>query len=219
VIKGGAATRRYAWIAVLIAAYATLAHYSNLNPRAKNLGAVLALAPPLTVAVGFAWRSAYRLASLAVAALVAALLAYHWRIIEGNFPLLYLCEECGVYALLCYTFARTLFEGRVPLCTYWANLLHGPLPAAVARYTRNTTAAWAVFFALMSCASLALYQYAPLRVWSAFSNFFTTPLVMLMFIGEYAVRCKLLPSEHRTGLLESVRVYLDGARRPTTQGR
>jgi len=219
VITGGSASRRYAWIAVLIAGYATLAHYTNSNPRAKSLGAVMAIAPPLAVALGFAWRSAYRLPALVAAALVAVLLASHWRIIEGNFPLVYLCEECGVYALLSFTFARTLFDGRVPLCTYWANLVHGPLPAAVARYTRSATAAWALFFALITCASLVLYQYAPLRVWSAFSNFFTIPLVVLMFIGEYAVRRKRLPLEHRTGLLESVRVYLDAARHATTQGQ
>ena len=218
-IKGGSATWRHAWIAVFIVGYAGLAHYTNANPRAKSLGAALAIAPPLAVALGFAWRSRYRLPALTVAALVAVLLIMHWRIIEGNFPLVYLCEECGVYAVLSFTFARTLFNGRVPLCTYWANLVHDPLPAAVVRYTRSTTAAWALFFALIACTSLALYQYAPLRVWSAFSNFFTLPLVVLMFIGEYAVRRKRLPLEHRTGLLESVRVYLDASRHATTQGQ
>jgi uncharacterized membrane protein len=217
VIKGGPTTRRYAWIAVLVAGYAILAHYTNSNPRAKSLGAVLAIAPPLAVALGFAWRSVYRLPAMAVAALGTVLLVTHWNIVEGNFPLVYLLEECGVYALLSFTFARTLVRGRVPLCTHWAHLVHGPLPAVVARYTRSTTAAWALFFALITCASLALYQYAPLRLWSAFSNFFTLPLVVLMFVGEYAVRRKCIPAEHRTGLMESIRVYLDAQRNPTTQ--
>lgn len=216
-IKAGGATRRYAWIAVFIAGYATLAHYTNSDPRAKSLGVVLALAPLLVLALGFAWRSPYRLPCLLLAGLAAVLLVIHWRTLEGNFPLVYLVEECGVYALLSFTFARTLARGRVPLCTHWAHLVHGPLPPAVARYTRNTTAAWALFFALITCASLALYQYAPLRLWSAFSNFFTIPLVALMFMGEYAVRRRCLPAEHRTGLLQSVRVYLDSPRHPTTQ--
>jgi uncharacterized membrane protein len=217
VIKGGAATRRCAWIAVLIAGYAIVAHYTNANPQAKSLGAVMAVAPPLAVALGFAWRSSYRMLALAVATLAAALLATYWRVVEANFALVYLFEDCGVYALLSFTFARTLLPGRTPLCTLWADLVHGPLPPAVARYTRNTTAAWALFFALITCVSLALYQFAPLRVWSVFSNFFTLPLVVLMFIGEYAVRRKRLPTEHRTGLLASVRVYLDASRHPTTQ--
>ena len=214
-IKGGSTTRRYAWIAVLVAGYAIVAHYTNSNPRAKSLGAVMAIAPPLAVALGFAWRSAYRLPALSLAALGTVLLVIHWRVVEANFPLVYLLEECSVYALLSFTFARTLLLGRVPLCTHWAHLVHGPLPVAVARYTRSTTIAWALFFALITCASLALYQYAPLRIWSAFSNFFTIPLVVMMFIAEYAVRRKRLPAEHRTGLLQSVRVYLDSHNHPT----
>jgi uncharacterized membrane protein len=219
VIKGGPATRRYAWYAVLVAGYAALAHYTNSNPQAKNFGAVVAIAPLLAVALGLAWRSPYRLLAFAVAGLAVALLAMYWRMVEGNFSLVYFLEECGVYALLGFTFARSLLPGRLPLCTRWADLLHGPLPPAVARYTRNTTAAWAVFFALMTCASLLLYQYAPLRVWSAFSNFISIPLVVLMFIGEYAVRRTRLPAEHHSGLWETVRVYLDSQRQPSTQGQ
>jgi uncharacterized membrane protein len=218
VIKGGAATRRFVWFAVLIAGYAALAHYTNSNPRAKSLGALMAIAPLLAVALGFAWRSAYRLPALALVALAVTLLAIFWRTVEGHFALVYFLEECGAYALLGLTFARSLLPGRTPLCTRWADLLHGPLPDQVARYTRNTTAAWAVFFALLTCASLLLYEYAPLRVWSAFSNFATVPLIVLMFIGEYAVRRRLLPAEHRTGLWQSMRVYFDTQRHPTTQG-
>jgi len=217
VIKGGSATRRYAWFAVLIAGYATLAHYTNSNPRARSLGAVMAIAPLLAIALGFAWRSTYRPAALALAALTLTLLAFFWRTVEGHFALVYCFEECGAYALLGLTFARSLLPGRTPLCTRWADLLHGPLPERVARYTRNTTAAWAVFFALLTCTSLLLYAYAPLRVWSAFSNFASFPLVVLMFVGEYAVRRRLLPAEHRTGLWQSMRVYFDSQRHPTTQ--
>jgi uncharacterized membrane protein len=142
-----------------------------------------------------------------------------WPILERNFSLLYLLEDLGFYGVLSVTFARSLVGGRVPLCTYWADLVHGPLPAPVARYTRNTTAAWAVFFALVGAASLALYVYAPLRVWSAFSYFVTLPLVVLMFVGEYAVRRRVLPPLHRSGLLDSVLVYLNSSRRTRIVGQ
>jgi uncharacterized membrane protein len=207
---------RYAWIAVLVIGYASLAHYTNSNPQAKPLGALLAIAPPFALGVGLAWRSALRLPLLALALLVALLIVTQWRLMEHNFPLLYLLEEVSVYGLLGMTFARTLVHGRVPLCTHWANLVHGPLPASVARYTRNTTAAWAVFFAVITAVSLALYLWAPLPIWSAFSNFATLPLVFLMFIGEYLVRRRVLPPLHRTGLLASVRVYLDSSRGETS---
>lgn len=207
---------RYTWIAVLVVGYGSLAHYTNSNPQAQPLGAILAIAPPFALGIGLAWRSALRLPCLALAALVAALIIVQRRLLEANFSFVYLMEELGVYALLSVTFARTLMRGRVPLCTHWADIVHGPLPAYVSRYTRNTTAAWAAFFALMTLGSLALYLCAPLPVWSAFSNFLALPLVGLMFIGEYLVRRKVLPPPHRTSILASVRVYLDSSRRATS---
>jgi uncharacterized membrane protein len=211
--------QRYGWTAGLVIGYALLANYTNLNPSAKPLGAVLAIGPPLALGVGLAWRSSYRLVSLASAALVAALIVIYWQVLERNFPLVYLLEDLGFYVLLSLTFARSLARGRVPLCTYWADLVHGPLPPVVARYTRNTTVAWAVFFALIAATSLALYVYAPLRVWSAFSYFVTFPLVVLMFVGEYAVRRRVLPPLHRSGLWDSVLVYLDSSRRTRIVGQ
>jgi uncharacterized membrane protein len=219
VISKVAAAERCGWAALLLIAYAVLVHYSNSSPSAKPLGVVLAIAPPLTLGLGLAWRSGHRLLTLALALLLATLVLAYWRMLEHNYSLLYLLEDVGVYALLGMTFARSLVGGRVPLCTYWADLVHGPLPANVARYTRTTTAVWAVFFALVAATSLALYQWAPLRVWSAFSNFVTLPLVVLMFVGEYAVRRRVLPPAHQSGLWTSMRVYLDSAARQTRSVR
>ena len=218
-IKGGSATWRYTWIAAIVAGYASLAHYTNANPQTQGLGALLAIAPLCAVGLGLAWRLVHRRRALAAVLLVSVLLAGSWHIIAAHFGLAYLLEECGIYSLLAYTFARTLLPGRVPLCTYWADRVHGPLPDATVRYTRSATAAWAVFFILICCTSIALYACAARTVWSAFSNFFTLALVVLMFIGEYVVRRRALPSEHRAGLLQSVRAYLDSQRQPTTQGQ
>jgi uncharacterized membrane protein len=219
VISARAAAERYGWIALLLLGYAILVHYSNSNDAAKPLGAVLAIAPPLALGLGLAWHCGYRVAALALAVLSAVLIASYWQILESTYSLVYLLEDVGFYALLSMTFARSLAHGRVPLCTYWADRVQGPLPAVVARYTRNTTAAWALFFALIATMSLALYQWSPLQVWSVFSNFVTLPLVAIMFVGEYAVRRRVLPPAHRTGLLASVRVYLDCAARTTRSAR
>jgi len=210
---------RYGSLALLAIGYAILVHYTNSNANAKPLGVVLASAPPLALGLALAWRSSYRLPALALAALLAGLILSHWRILQSKYPLVYLLEDVGVYALLSVTFARSLVRPRVPLCTYWADLVHGPLPAAVARYTRKTTAAWAIFFVLIGATSLTLYQLASLPVWSAFSNFVALPLVVLMFLGEYAVRRRVLPPAHRTGLWASVRVYLDSSRPTRTAGQ
>jgi uncharacterized membrane protein len=204
--------RRYGWIAVLVIGYAVLAHVSNSTPGAKPLGAALAIAPPLALGLGIAWRSPYRLFAMLLIGLLTVLIWTQWQLLERNYSLLYLLEDAGLYALLSIAFARSLGRNHVPLCTSWAALVHRPLPDSIARYTRKATAAWALFFALIATVSLVLYLCAPLRIWSAFSNFATLPLVGMMFIGEYTVRRRALPAAQRTGLWASVRVYLDSAR-------
>lgn len=207
---------RYGWILLLFGGYAALVHYSNARPNAKPLGAVLAVAPLLALALGLAWRSTHRLVAVTLALLLGALVGSLWQILESNYSLLYLLEDLALYGLLSLTFGRSLLRNQVPLCTYWATLVHGPLPPLVGRYTRTVTAAWAVFFALTGAASAVLYAWAPQQMWSAFANFVTLPLIALMFLSEYAVRRKILPPSHQTGLLRSVRVFLDASRAART---
>jgi uncharacterized membrane protein len=212
VIAGRPAAWRYGLIVLLLGAYAALVHYSNSNPNAKPLGAVLAITPVMALGLGLAWRSSHRLAAIAVALVLSALIVSRWRMLESRYSLVYLLEDATVYGLLSFAFARSLAKDRVPLCSYWASLVHGSLPPVVARYTRRVTAAWAVFFALVVATSMVLYAWAPLPLWSAFANFVTLPLIALMFVSEYALRHKALPPSHRTGLLRSVRAFLDASR-------
>jgi uncharacterized membrane protein len=204
---------RIAAIAVCVLGYALLAHYSNSHADAQALGAALAIAPPLAIAVAFAWRSRYRLPALAACVLAGVLVFALWPLIERNFVWAYLAQQSGAYALLSFSFARTLFGERVPLCTRWADMVHGPLSPPVARYTRQVTAAWAVLFAFLTLSVLGLFWFAPLRVWSAYSNFVTGPLIIVMFIGEYAVRRAVLPPLRRTSVFDAVRAYMGSARR------
>jgi uncharacterized membrane protein len=212
VIAGRPAAWRYGLIVLLVGGYAALVHYSNSNPSAKTLGAVLAITPVAAIGVGLAWRSAYRPAAIAIALFLGALIVTGWRVLESRFSLVYLLEDVMLYGLLCFAFARSLAQDRQPLCTYWASLAHGTLPPVVARYTRKVTAAWAVLFSLIVATSTVLYVWAPLQVWSAFANFLTLPLIVLMFVAEYALRRKVLPSSHRTGLIRSVRAFLEASR-------
>jgi uncharacterized membrane protein len=52
-----------------------------------------------------------------------------------------------------------------------------------------------------------LFEFAPLRVWSLFVNFLSLPLILLMFVAEYAVRRRVLPKVQRNGLIATLRVY------------
>lgn len=211
-IAGRQAAWRYGWIVLPLAGYAVLVHYSNSHSDAKLLGALLAVAPLIALSIAVAWRSTYRLTAVTLVLFAGALAFSRWKILESNYSLLYLLEDLILYGFLSVTFARSLAKNRMPLCTYWATLVHGPLPSLVARYTRTVTAAWAVFFALIGATSVALYAWASLQAWSAFANFVTLPLVGLMFLSEYVVRRKILPPSHQTGLLRSVRVFLDASR-------
>ena len=83
----------------------------------------------------------------------------------------------------------------------------GALGPAMARYTRQVTLAWSIFFGAMALASTALFFGAPVSVWSTFANFFTGPLIALMFIAEYAVRRRVLPDVEHAGIVAGVQAF------------
>jgi uncharacterized membrane protein len=197
-------------IIAFIGAYAGLSHYSNIA-QTHELGVGLALGPPLTVGLLLLWRGTHLAVAVLGAAAAAVLLRHYWPVLEKNFPLVYLLQEGGLYSLLAASFGQSLFGGRVALCTQIADKVHGPLTPQELRYTRRVTAAWALFFALITVATLSLFLFAPLRIWSLFANFCVLPLIGLMFVAEYAVRRRVLPQVPRGGILAAVRVYFAGS--------
>jgi uncharacterized membrane protein len=195
-------------VLALIVAYAGLSHYGNTVAGARGLGTALALAPLLAIGLLLLWRGTRPLIALALAALAAALLHVYWPLLEKKFYWMCLLQECGLYGLLAISFARSLRPGATALCTQLADKLHGPLTPREVRYTRRVTAAWALFLAAIVAVTFALFVAAPLRVWSLFANFFTLPLVALMFVAEYAVRARVLPQTERRGILATLRTFL-----------
>ena len=200
-------------------AYAVLAHISNSTPGTGALGVVLAVGPLLLAAFALGWRSGYRLWSLLGSALAALLVYHYWPALGRHFPWLYLLQQASVYAVLALFFGRSLAPGRVPLCTDWATRLHGPLPPAVARYTRTVTAVWTLFFALIMLTLIGLFLLTDLQLWSAFANFATFPLIVALFIAEYAIRQRVLPGMRHGGILAGVRAFLDSGRSPVAVRR
>jgi uncharacterized membrane protein len=199
-------------VAVMFLAYSVLSHYSNSNPQAQDLGAALALAPMLTLALVLIWRWSGALIAVLAAAAAALLLRAFWPLFTKNFSVVYLIQQCGFYGIMAFSFGRSLLEGRVPLCTQFADKLHGPLSALELRYTRNVTIAWVVFFLANMAATFLLFEFAPLRIWSLFVNFLSLPLILLMFVAEYAVRRRVLPQVQRNGLIATLRVYFENPR-------
>jgi uncharacterized membrane protein len=199
-------------VVVFFIAYSVLSHYSNSHPEAQNLGAVLSLAPMLTIGLVLIWRWSGALLALLALAAAAWLLREFWPLVTENFPLVYLIQECGFYAIMAWSFGRSLFKGRVPLCTQLADKVHGPLAALELRYTRKVTVAWAIFFLTNIALMLLLFEFAPLRIWSLFVNFLSLPLIVLMFAIEFAVRRRVLPQGKRSSLIATLRVYFANPR-------
>jgi uncharacterized membrane protein len=199
---------QYAAACAGIAVYAGLSHYSNSVAGGRDLGAGLALAPITVVATILAWRSAPPAVAALLFACLAGLIVWLWPVLRQNYPLINLVQDSSVYGLLGFTFGRSLMPGRVALCTQLADKERGPLSAQEVRYTRQVTAAWTVFFFVITAVSTLLFVSAPLRIWSLFINFCVLPLVGAMFIAEYQIRRRILPGVKRTGLLASLRVYL-----------
>lgn len=194
-------------IIAFVAAYAVLSHYSNSLAKTHDLGVALALGPVLTVGLVLVWRWTQPWVALLAALATALLLRHFWPILERNFSVVYLLQEGGFYSVMALSFGQSLLGRRQALCTLLADKVHGPLTPQEVRYTRHVTAAWALFFLMVTATTLGLFAFAPLRIWSLFANFCVLPLIGLMFVSEYAIRQRALPQVPRRGILAAVRVY------------
>lgn len=195
-------------IVALGVAYAFLAHYTNSRAGTETLGTVLALVPIVLVLLSIAWQARHRIAALLVFCIGCALLFAGWRMLTQHFARIYWLEHAGSQLMLCMGFARTLGPGREPMCSYFARMIEGPLTLTpqLAHYTRQVTRAWAIFFALMAAASTLLFVTVTQSTWSVFANFFTAPLIVLMFVLEYGARKYLLPNIRHGHFLDTIKL-------------
>ena len=205
---------RWLGIAALLIGYPLLAHYTNQSADSGYLGALVAIAPVVLIALALAWRSARRLLLLGALLLLCVALWLGWSTLEQHFGLVYWLQNVAMQLVLLMTFGLTLLAGRQPLCTRFAEAVHGPLTPQHEIYARQVTLAWTLFFAAMALISTLLFFLAPLTTWSVFSNFLTLPLVALMFIAEYAVRRRMLPDTRHAHILDAVRAFRNTPARP-----
>jgi uncharacterized membrane protein len=197
-------------VAALVIGYAALSHYSASSPDAKGLGAALSVAPVLLIGLILAWRWTRPLTALLIAAASCAVLYRYWPVIERNYEWGDLVQQCGAYALIASSFARSLFAGRIPICTRLANTVHGALTPVEIAYTRRATVAWAVFYALTAGAIVVLFFTASLRHWSLFVNFGVFGLMIVMGLADHAIRRRVLPRHPGGGILGVIRRSLIG---------
>jgi uncharacterized membrane protein len=215
-------TRRLVAVAVALAAgligYEAAAHWAAVRGHGTALGALIALGPALTALALVALRTR-RFAWLALAGGIGLAAAALIALRAPSLTLLYPLPSVSIYLLLLWAFGRTLAPGREALVTGLARHVHGTLPPEIEAYTRRVNWAWCLFFAGMTLTSVLLFAFAPLETWSLFANLLTLPLIVLMFVGEYAYRVSRYRDFAHVSLLTAVRVFRDRSRAALTTGR
>lgn len=196
--------------AALLVSYYLLAYYSStaeIHARMPALGLSVSALPALLFLLWLALRASRRALMLALWLVPVVLLLAYWPVLEHNFNWIYFIENIGTNVLLGFAFGHTLVGGRRPLISRLAEMMRGPLQPAVARYTRQATFAWTLFFVVMTLVSTVLFLLAPFMTWLLFANILNWPLVIGMFVAEYLVRLRLLPGEREHGIVDSMRAY------------
>lgn len=199
-------------------AYSVLAHYSAATSAATtwpSLGVAVSLAPSLAILLWLTWRSPRRWLMLMVCAGTGGLLWGFWEALERNFNWVYYLQHAGTNVMLAGVFGMTLARGRQPLCSRFAESVHGNLSAELARYTRQVTQAWMLFFLAVSLVSSILFLFVGIEAWSVFANFLSFPLILLMFAAEYGVRVRTLPNLEKHSIMDGIRAYWGSAAAPS----
>jgi uncharacterized membrane protein len=100
---------------------------------------------------------------------------------------------------LALAFGRTLRAGATPLIERYMRAHHGEdLSPALARYGRQLTWAWAIFFVSMALTAVTIALFAPLETWSLFANVVNYLLVAALFVAQFVYGYL----RHRTPRLE-----------------
>jgi len=137
-------------------------------------------------------RSTYIKVCLGIAMLAPFfILVYLARTFGSAYPLF--IPPLVINAFLFVFFIRTLLPGHTPLISSISKVMHDKSLPELDRYTRKLTLVWSLFFAVMFLESLLLAIFAPLEVWSLFTNILNYIFVLLLVVGEYIFRLYYLP--------------------------
>lgn len=210
---------RVALLACGVLAYQALVCYLVVTQPDGGLGEGLMAAPLLVVAVCVLLRTARGRVMLGLLGVAGAIGLLLWRAVGANPALFYPVPYLTVNLGLLWLFGRTLIGGRQPLITRLATFVHGELPGDIARYTRQVTAAWCIFFAAVAITSILLFAFAPLPVWSVFNNLLNLPLVVAMYLCESAWRRWRYPNFSHASITTVFRAFRDFDFNRPTAGR
>lgn len=92
-------------------------------------------------------------------------------------------------------FARSLLPGHVAVVSRIAETIDGALSAKALRYTRNVTIVWVMLFAALGLEGFWLALYAPVGMWSLFTNGLNYAALAAAFLIEFMLRRHILRDE------------------------
>ncbi len=129
---------------------------------------------------------------------VATIASLGW--LFGALSLLY-AVPVAINSSLFTLFSSTMMPGNTPLITAYVELQYDSVTPEMRHYTRRVTAVWSVFFALMALQSLLLALFAPVHIWSLFTNCLNYLFVMALFAVEYSIRRRVLRNRRHQGFI------------------
>lgn len=206
---------------IAIIAYVAISHLALITPQPDNAWRQVAVAMLAFPLVGIVSWTAYTLPPTCVPRTlrmlggigVMALSLYGtlllWPRMLHNLDWFYLAQHVVTNLMFAWFFGQTLIARRKPLITQFAQTVHGHLPDEVLRYTRGVTLAWTLFFLAQIAISLFIFYFFSLETWSLFANVLNWPLVILMFMAEYACRRIATPGFQHAGIKESITAYVN----------
>lgn len=117
-----------------------------------------------------------------------------WSLYVGNVYALFV-PSVIINLVLGMTFASSLRARNVPVVEWFVRLELGgnAPPPRLARFARNATLAWAVYFSGFSLLSLVLAVTAPLEVWSLVVNVLHYVFAISLLFVQYLYRSLRLP--------------------------
>jgi uncharacterized membrane protein len=208
-MRGGLAWSRARWAVGAAAAllYAAGSHALMTRAQDSPWALLIVLGPLVVLGAAAAWGNGHRALALAGVCLLLllALQAAAGHGISSRW--LYLAQHAGVHLALAGWFGATLRPGKEPLVSALARRVHRNFPPAMARYTRNVTLAWTLYFLGMAMVSLVLFLAGDFAEWSLLANILTPILTAAFFVGEYLLRYRLHPEFEHVGLRQAVQAY------------
>lgn len=202
------------WTALVVLGcfgYQWLVHSAVMEGQAESVRVSLMIVPLLALAYWVMMRARNKPLGLFIllAVSVAIYLLEHEK--HWGLAVAYGIPHAAVYLFLLWFFGHTLLSGKEPLITRLARRVHGTLPPDMEAYTRGVTLAWCVFFAAQVMVSALLFKYASLNIWSLFITLMNFPLLVLMFVSEYAYRMARHRDFPHASILKSIQAFTKDA--------